>query len=171
MINPSVQQVWSQPMNEKSHVRARHISNWMPFPKKQMLDRVGGDGVHSCQPEGKNQYIEKKPRREKEVKKKIWAEWKKTGPMHEYTWEILLDDNEEMKAKMVGVSQCLRGEGKIEVRAGPSFSQPFPSHSVRDHAINTYHVIQPGLPICLADKLSTGILLVIGIINLMDWPF
>lgn len=41
-----------QPVNEKSRVKAHCISNWILFLKKQTLDRVGGDDIHSWHPEG-----------------------------------------------------------------------------------------------------------------------
>lgn len=70
-----------QPVNEKSRVKAHCISNWILFLKKQTLDRVGGDDIHSWQPEGGKKSVDwEQAKKRREVRKKMWAEWEKTEP-------------------------------------------------------------------------------------------
>lgn len=60
-------------MNEKNHVGACCISSWIPFLKKQILNRVGGDDVHSWQPEGKKSVDSEQDKKRKRNEEENWS--------------------------------------------------------------------------------------------------
>lgn len=66
-------------MNEKNLVGACCISNWIPFLKKQILDRVGGDDVHSWQPEGKKSVGSEQAKKRKRSEEENWSRMEEDG--------------------------------------------------------------------------------------------
>lgn len=128
-----------QPVNEKSHVKARCISNWMLFLKKQILDRVGGDDVHSWQSEGKKkksvdreQAKKRKGSEEENVSRMRKDRATRVSKLKKYYLMIM----KGWRWRWWAFLSSWEVRGKLKCVQGPRSPQPFLSRSVRNPTIS-----------------------------------